>query len=410
MKKTILLSILFIFCHFMGFSQQRISVKSSESRINNTYTEKVTYTGSPTALEARFTADIRNGVKPLTVHFTDESLGNPVSWAWDFGDSGTSNEQNPVYNYLTEGIYNVKLAISDGTNTYTLEKEKYITVLLDLPNCDTLEFPFTGTYTYYLVTGNGGAGYVSGNNSFGDKAKANFFQNYPENTEIQGLLLEFAIAVQKVGSDPSITFAIWDNTGNMGSPGVIKKSASLPLSQIVQDVSNNTFTYVQFDEPLFINAPFYAGVILPTTVGDTVALWTNTDGEVASGIGWEQWSDDQWVPYSDPDIGWDLKISNAIFPIVCASSQGTGIILRADDILVYPNPATDRVIVKFNQPDLPPVQIKLFNIMGGLMNSSIHNPTQSSTTTLSLSGYTKGLYFMIIEAGDQKITRKIHVI
>ncbi len=409
MKKTILLSIVFTFFHFMGYPQQRIPVSSSRTRDNKAYTEKVSYTGIRTDLVARFTADTRSGVKPLTVHFTDESQGNPVSWAWDFGDNGTSNDQNPIYTYTTEGTYPVKLTISDGTNTYTLEKENYIKVLSAQPLCDTLDFPFAGTYTYYLVTGNN-TGYVSGNNSFGDKAKANYFSTYPEKTEIQGLLLEFALAVQGSGNTTSVTFALWDNTGAQGAPGAIRKSASIPLSQIVQDVADNTFTYVPFDDPLYITAPFYAGVILPTSTGDTVALWTNTNGDAASGIGWEQWSDDGWLPYSNADLGWNLSIANAIFPVVCASSQGREEFLQAEDILIYPNPATDKITVKFNNPNMPVVSIKLYNIMGGLMNSFVLSPLQATSSTISLAGYTKGLYFMTIEGGGQKMTRKIHIL
>ena len=408
MKKTILLSILFITSYFMVFSQGRIPVRGPSGHDRDTYTEKITYTGSRTSLVAKFSADIRYGVKPLSVRFTDESEGNPVSWAWDFGDGSTSTQQNPTYTYPTEGKYNVSLTISDGMNTYTLEKENYITVLSELPTCDTLNYPLAGTYTYYVDTA-GVNGYVSGNNKFQDKAKANYFPEYPEKVEIRGLLMEFAVAIQKTGSNPQITFAVWDNTGPQGSPGVIKKTASLPLSQIAGDVINNTFTYVQFDDPMYVTAPFYAGVILPTTVGDTVALWTNTDGDEGSGIGWEQWSDNSWLPYSDPTDGWNLHISNAIFPVVCASSLGMEHLLKAEDILIFPNPATDKVTVKLDKSGLSPVKVSLYNIMGGLMSISTNHFSPFSVT-IPLNGYTKGLYFMIIEAGNQKITRKIHII
>ena len=49
-----------------------------------------------------------------TLTFTDESTNNPTSWFWDFGDSETSDEQNPVHNYVTPNLYNVCLtAIND---------------------------------------------------------------------------------------------------------------------------------------------------------------------------------------------------------------------------------------------------------------------------------------------------------
>jgi PKD repeat protein len=49
---------------------------------------------------------------PLTVSFFDLSLGGVISWAWNFGDSTTSTEQNPTHTYAAEGFYSVTLAIT----------------------------------------------------------------------------------------------------------------------------------------------------------------------------------------------------------------------------------------------------------------------------------------------------------
>jgi PKD repeat protein len=49
---------------------------------------------------------------PGCVGFFDQSLGNPVSWIWEFGDGVTSNLQNPEHTYAAPGIYNVTLLIT----------------------------------------------------------------------------------------------------------------------------------------------------------------------------------------------------------------------------------------------------------------------------------------------------------
>src|ERR1035437_1138886 len=46
------------------------------------------------------------------VNFTDESTGSPSTWAWDFGDGGTSSEQNPTHTYSTSGTYTVTETVS----------------------------------------------------------------------------------------------------------------------------------------------------------------------------------------------------------------------------------------------------------------------------------------------------------
>jgi PKD repeat protein len=61
------------------------------------------------------------GPAPLSVAFTDFSLGPPTSWLWQFGDGATSTEQHPVHVYTTPGLYSVTLTATNaaGSDTYT---------------------------------------------------------------------------------------------------------------------------------------------------------------------------------------------------------------------------------------------------------------------------------------------------
>jgi Zn-dependent metalloprotease len=58
------------------------------------------------------------------VQFTDQSLNAPTSWFWDFGDAGTSTQQNPSHIYANAGTYIVTLVvcncISCDTVTYQI--------------------------------------------------------------------------------------------------------------------------------------------------------------------------------------------------------------------------------------------------------------------------------------------------
>ncbi|RAX17083.1 PKD domain-containing protein, partial [Pseudarthrobacter sp. AG30] len=64
---------------------------------------------------ASFTASPTSGTAPLNVTFTDTSTGSPTSWAWDFGDGGTSTVQNPTHSYAAAGTYVAKLTATNGT-------------------------------------------------------------------------------------------------------------------------------------------------------------------------------------------------------------------------------------------------------------------------------------------------------
>jgi PKD repeat protein len=49
----------------------------------------------------------------LTVLFTDISTGEPVTWMWDFGDGGASNERNPSHTFARVGSYTVRLTVQN---------------------------------------------------------------------------------------------------------------------------------------------------------------------------------------------------------------------------------------------------------------------------------------------------------
>jgi PKD repeat protein len=66
---------------------------------------------------------------PLTVRFTDMSLGSPISWLWDFGDGATSTEQNPIHTYNEVGWYTVSLTATNAYCSDTSTRWDYIHAL-----------------------------------------------------------------------------------------------------------------------------------------------------------------------------------------------------------------------------------------------------------------------------------------
>jgi len=79
---------------------------------------------------ANFTADTTVIVDGDSIHFTDLSENNPISWEWEFegGTPTISNEQNPVILYDTPGVYDVILIVNNAYGSDTLLKTDYIHV------------------------------------------------------------------------------------------------------------------------------------------------------------------------------------------------------------------------------------------------------------------------------------------
>ncbi|MCP3915545.1 MAG: PKD domain-containing protein [bacterium] len=95
---------------------------------SDTETKNGYITVSSGAPSAAFSGSPTSGNAPLPVFFLDESTGTVTSWAWDFGDGGTSTQANPQYTYTQGGVYTVSLTVTGpgGSDTETLTN--YVTV------------------------------------------------------------------------------------------------------------------------------------------------------------------------------------------------------------------------------------------------------------------------------------------
>ncbi|WP_276500061.1 PKD domain-containing protein [Terrimonas pollutisoli] len=95
--------------------------------------EKIDYITVYPSPIADFDANIRLACVPATVRFTDLSsspVGTIASWEWEFGDGGTSSQQNPSHTYATTGFYTVTLkVISSNGCERRISRGRYIRVV-----------------------------------------------------------------------------------------------------------------------------------------------------------------------------------------------------------------------------------------------------------------------------------------
>jgi PKD repeat protein len=79
---------------------------------------------------ARFAADQTSGTSPLTVTFTNQSLGSVTNWSWDFDSDGTVDSigPNPTVTFAKPGVYTVSLSVIGPDGTDTRVAVGYITV------------------------------------------------------------------------------------------------------------------------------------------------------------------------------------------------------------------------------------------------------------------------------------------
>jgi PKD repeat protein len=102
-----------------------LTVTGPNGSDTETKTDYISVFGVPAA---DFSGTPDSGSAPLTVTFTDLSSGNPSDWTWDFGDGGTSYDQNPAYTYDSPGLFTVTLTASNACGSDTEVKTDYIMV------------------------------------------------------------------------------------------------------------------------------------------------------------------------------------------------------------------------------------------------------------------------------------------
>ena len=75
---------------------------------SNTQTRTNYITVNAPAPVAQFTGSPTSGTSPLTVNFSNTSTGSITSYAWTFGDGGTSTAASPSHVYAAAGTYTVE--------------------------------------------------------------------------------------------------------------------------------------------------------------------------------------------------------------------------------------------------------------------------------------------------------------
>lgn len=114
-----------------------------------------------------FTATPRIACAQQDIHFTDLTTAPlPDEWFWQFGDGGTSAQQNPVYNYNDTGSFTVTLIVTRNGCKDTLKIPDFIYIkppiarFIDSFDCSNQKLRFfrdrsKGALTYEWTFGDG---------------------------------------------------------------------------------------------------------------------------------------------------------------------------------------------------------------------------------------------------------------
>jgi PKD repeat protein len=102
---------------------------------------------------ADFTANKTAAGAPSAIQFYDNSTGGaPTQWRWNFGDGGTSTEQNPLHTYTQKGTYDVTLTVTNAYGSNSITKPSYIQIYAATENIYCVEI-YGGIYQFAVSAG-----------------------------------------------------------------------------------------------------------------------------------------------------------------------------------------------------------------------------------------------------------------
>ncbi len=243
-------------------------------------------------------------------------------------------------------------------------------------------------------------GYLAGNNIYQDKAKAEFYNKteFGNRNAVTGAYVAFGYATGR--DNTMIELQVLKD--NMGSPSTLLGSAKATLKEI-KEKADKDYVYCSFDPPIEINGSIYLSVVLPQYEGDTVALMTVEEAEVNTA--WEFNYDEEWWPYSHPDNSWGIKLSHIIALEIGRFTAINETPDFADNIKLYPNPATNEININLGSEHNKKVDIEIYEVFGRLVSQNIY-PDKNSDINIDISGLQAGFYLVAINIDGKTITKK----
>ncbi|MEX2596864.1 MAG: PKD domain-containing protein [Salibacteraceae bacterium] len=314
--------------------------------------------------EAEFSYDATNDP---SVDFTDESIGQPIAWHWDFGDGDTSNLQNPSHNFDGVGTYNVCLTATNIIGNSS-------------PHCEQVTIANARPVAMFVANTNNDPTIIidefSQNNptqwdwTFGDGNTSTLQE--PEHTYLElGTYDVCLVATNQYGSDTACQNIQINNqipipffTYEVGESNIVSFENETSIGFPVQ-----TDYKWHFDNNNDSSTVFEPDYNFPNTGGIFEVCLT-----ASNAVGKSE-------PYcSELDLD-DLTVG-------VASVESSGLTLA-------PNPATDRALITSKSGDILE-DLQVYSIDGNLIQQSKN--INENYIEIDVSDLSSGLYFISIRS------------
>ncbi len=352
---------------------------------------------------ASFFSSDNIGCVGTLITFTDQSLNFPSSWSWSFTpntvsfvNGTTATSQNPQVQFNTAGNYDVTLTATNSFGSNAASQTSFVTILATAPmpvveNFQGASFPpqnwhvesAGGAFTWDKATGIVG--------SDGNTTDAAFLNNFDYNN---------------VGAEDGLATYEFDLTGSVA-----------PI--LTFDVA-----YARYDGTFFESLRVDVSTDCGTTYTPSGYFKSSTDLATVPDQN-SAYSPQNATDWRNDTVSLSAWSGNIVVKFVNVNGYGNYLYIDnvnidnavglhehefTGNIIVYPNPSNGLFNIVMNglQKDL--LDIQLYNMEGKLLQQNAVHVFGSYKSTLDMSTYSKGIYFLEIKGTNGVKRFKLTVI
>ncbi len=436
---------------FVGLNNVMIRFNAYYAGGNNIFIDNVNVTGTPFKPKAGFTvpATVCSG-QPFSL--TDTTINNPLTWEWTVTGPATQTftGKTPVFTFTQTGFYNVKLKATNSSgadsiivnNAFEVKQVPTnplanLTGSLTLCNGDSSLLVTSGTNLQWYKDSIALSGANGLNLVVKDAGRYAVRTMAANGCAAQSNMFTFTTGVK-----PPVAVISKSLSGNVFCDGgsFTLTSTATANNQWVRngvDLSGQTGTTLNYNDSGTFTVKVFNGACfstsLPVTInkltrpatseiapakqpaykGDTIVYsvtgtagstfnWTVSGGTILNG----NLTDAINVKWSTTATNGTVNVTergsnqcNGLQKTLAVSLLNTGVknIDAANQFVIYPNPTSSELNIKWNGADAKNVKVSLFDILGKNVANYQFNFIANDEQTIDVSGLSKGIYFLKID-------------
>ncbi|MBP8034624.1 MAG: T9SS type A sorting domain-containing protein, partial [Bacteroidia bacterium] len=428
-------------CMYMWSTGQKTRIQ--QCMVQGTYRSQLSASSTTLCTAAAPQAPVSNFNLATTVCTgtattpSNGSTGNPTpTYSWSSSPAGgvtfnpNSTATAPSITFGSSGTYTItcratnSLGVNNSTKVIVAN-----TCSVALPACNDTLTNLLNTDTLTLYTG---GGYVGGNNSYGDKEKAEYYSSaglVGTSRVMGGIVIFYRHASANIGTKgtSSIVFKMYNGNNTSGPSGAAINTFTNTINNILtSSTATNNVNYCgdpmlaystnimrpysfNFPSPTNITGDFLIGCTTSTLTGDTIGIFSSTGNTSTFSTAWELQTPSTWVKFNDgTTTSWQLNASLAILPKLACITDVYNVNGISGNIAIFPNPSNGMFNFAVTMPTVSDLNFTVTNSIGQVVYTKVEKGVTNSIIGMNLSHLAKGIYFVnVIDSTGDKVTKKI---